>query len=141
MVKMEAIMLSKKMYAEDINFKMARLGRIIETDYLIDFTVDEIIHITREESWLMPGGMFTPENAKKYSYSFTCVNELEGHKVDYANEDEAFILGCEDCEDEMEVLIPAGAMYKVLNSSCHENQEDMGFDEIELEFLGFKKEK
>lgn len=134
-------MLSKKMYAEDINFKMAKLGRIIETDYLIDFTIGEIIHITREESWLMPGGMFTPENAKKYSYSFTCVNELEGHKVDYTNEDEAFILSCEDCEDEMEVLIPAGAMYKVLNSSCHENQEDMGFDEIELEFLGFKKEK
>lgn len=115
--------------------------KMIETDYLIDFTVGEIIHITREESWLMPGGIFTPENAKKYSYSFTCVNELEGHKVDYANEDEAFVLGCEDCEHEMEVLIPAGAIYKVLNSSCHENQEDMGFDEIELEFLGFKEEK
>lgn len=140
MLGMEATKLTKEMIAKDVNYKMSGLGRIIETDYLIDFVEGEIITIDREESWLMPGGQFIPENIYEYSYSFTCINELEGHKVDYANEEETYILGCEDCEHEQEVLIPAGAMYRVLTNSCHENQQDMGFDEIQLEFLGFKKE-
>ncbi len=140
LLEMEATMLNKEMIAKDINCKMSGLGRIIETDFLIDYVEGEIITIEREESWLIPGGHFIPENNYEYSYSFTCINELEGHKIDYTNEDEAWILGCEDCEHEQEVLIPAGAMYRVLNNSCHENQEDMGFDEIQLEFLGFKGE-
>lgn len=50
-------------------------------------------------------GEFTIESENKYDVLFVITENVDGHKVDYENEEECFDLGCEDCEHEKEILI------------------------------------
>ena len=55
-------------------------------------------------SWT-DGGEFTPETYGKYQYVIEIIEDTEGHKVDYDNEEECEELSCEDCGKEKEILI------------------------------------
>ena len=55
-------------------------------------------------SWT-DGGEFTPEIYGKYQYVIIITEEVEGHKVDYDNEEECEDLSCEGCSKEKEILI------------------------------------
>jgi len=51
------------------------------------------------------GGEFRVETKGQYSVIFVITENVEGHAVDYDNEEECNDIGCEDCYGEKEILI------------------------------------
>ena len=93
--------MTRQQYAEIKNWKgtATRLmafqeEQVFETGEKINFGL----------SWT-DGGEFTPETYGKYQYVVIITEEVEGHQVDYDNEEECEDLSCEDCSREKEILI------------------------------------
>ncbi|EOZ0743316.1 hypothetical protein ACQJEQ_003052, partial [Listeria monocytogenes] len=93
--------------AKDINAKISGLGRNIRTNWELGFEEGQVITLEKQESWT-DGGDFTVCNDCPVEYNFEIENEAPCHVVDYSNKEEATALGAEDCENEKEVLLPAG---------------------------------
>lgn len=134
-------MMNKEMLAKQINDKVEDISRLIKVDYLLheELEEDQVIILEKAESY-SDGGQFEVENDNEYTYLFKIINEVPVHRVDYDNEEEVYELGAEGCEEEKEVLVPAGAMLKVSWIGSELDMEEMGYITIELEFVGFQEE-
>lgn len=93
--------MERKDYAKIINWN-GTATREIQIDILPEYEVGQIINPGL--CWT-DGGEFTVENYNDYSVVFEIVEPVDGHAVDYENEEECQALGCEGCESEMEILI------------------------------------
>lgn len=112
--------------AKDINAKISGLGRNIRTNWELGFEEGQVITLEKQESWT-DGGDFTVCNDCPVEYNFEIENETPCHIVDYTNKEEVVALGAEDCEDEKEVLLPAGTKLEVVYGECEDDNEEMGF--------------
>lgn len=92
--------MERKDYAKQINWR-GTATREMQLDYLPEFEIGEIINPGL--CWT-DGGEFRVENMKEYSVIFEIVEPVDGHAVDY-DDDECYDLGCEDCGREKEILI------------------------------------
>ena len=128
------IKMTKNEIANQINANIKNICRQISTNYKLELKEDDIIILEKAESWT-DGGEFTVENEREYEYLFYCVNECPAHVVDYENEEECEILGATDCEEEAEVLVPAGTKFKVIFVSSDDDYEEMGYYEIQVEYV------
>lgn len=126
--------MTKNELAKNINAEIIDISRTITSDYVIDFSVDEIISTVKAESWT-DGGNFIPEWDKEYTYVFFCRNACPVHKVDYNNKTELLILGAEDCSIEKEVLIPANTKFKVISVGTEADHDEMGYIIVEVEYI------
>ena len=127
--------MTKNEIASQINAYVENITRTIKTNYKLDFSEDEIIITEKAESYCGEGGYFTVETDRKYEYVFRCLNKCPVHVVDYNNEEETEILGASDCEKEAEVLVPAGTKFKVIFVSSDDDYEEMGYYEIQVEYV------
>lgn len=122
--------------ASEINYK-GRVGRTIVSDNKLNFNVgDEYKFYHEVESWAGENCSvdFIPEIEGKYIYFFSCKN-VEGHEVDYENEEECEVLDCEGCESEGEVLIKNNVKMIIKDVANDDDFEEMGYYEIELEVI------
>ncbi len=126
--------MTKNELAKNINAEIIDISRTITSDYLLDFTVDEIITTEKAESWT-DGGEFKVENPQEFTYIIRCINKCAVHVVDYDNEDETDELGAEDCEYEKEVLIPANTKFKIISAGTEADHDEMGYIIIEVEYI------
>ena len=93
--------MTRKDYAQTINWK-GTATRMISLDELPEYEEGQVLNPGL--SWT-DGGEFTIEDKKEYDVLFIIEEDVEGHKVDYSNEEECKDLSCEDCEGEKEILI------------------------------------
>ncbi len=93
--------MDRKDYAKKINWK-GTATREIQINYLPEYEIGQTVNPGL--SW-SDGGEFRVETTGEYSVIFKIEDEVEGHKVDYSNEQECFDLVCEGCECEKEILI------------------------------------
>lgn len=133
-------MIHKEMIAQQINDKVKNVVRLLAVNYLLheELEVDQIIKVKKAESY-SDGGQFEPL-PNDYYYLFRIINEAPVHRVDYSNFEETDALGATDCKEEKEVLVPAGSMFKINWIGSEWDMEEMGYIEIELEFVGFQEE-
>ena len=114
--------MKRKDYAKLINWR-GTATREIKTNYLPDHEVGQIINPGL--CWT-DGGEFAAENNGKYSVIFEIVEPVDGHAVDYENEDECYDLGCEDCYKEKEILIDKNFVI----TEAWEYDEEVGFARV-----------
>ena len=88
-------------YAKQINWR-GTATREIKVNEVPYYEVGQIINPGL--CWT-DGGEFRVETNGKYSVIFEIEESVEGHAVDYENEQECDDLGCEDCWGEKEILI------------------------------------
>jgi len=93
--------MDRKDYAKNINW-LGIATREIQINELPFYEVGQILNPGL--CW-SDGGEFTVETSGEYSVIFEIVENVEGHAIDYENEDECYDLGCEDCQKEKEILI------------------------------------
>jgi hypothetical protein len=93
--------MGREEYAKQINWK-GKATREIKIDEIPHYEIGQVINPGL--CWT-DGGTFWVEKEGKYSVLFDIVEEVEGHQVDYENEQECEDLGCQDCENEREILI------------------------------------
>ncbi|WP_271006585.1 hypothetical protein [Listeria seeligeri] len=124
--------------AKDINAKIARLGRNINTNWELGFEEGQVITLEKQESW-SDCGEFTVCNDFPVKYYFEIENEVPCHVVDYDNENEVIALGAEDCEDEKEVLLPAGTKLEVVYGEREDDNEEMGFYTVIFKYVEEEK--
>lgn len=124
--------------AKDINTKIAGLGRSIQTNWELGFEEGQVITLEKQESWT-DGGAFTVCNDCPVEYYFEIENEVPCHVVDYNNENEVIALGAKDCEDEKEVLLPAGTKLEVVYGEDASDNEEMGFYTVIFKYLEEEK--
>ncbi|WP_110954769.1 hypothetical protein [Anaerosinus massiliensis] len=125
--------MTKETLSKEINCK-ANICRQISTDFQLELKVGDIYdNQGKAESWTIEGE-FTVETLRKYNYAFFC-NNVPCHKVDYENEEECEVLGCEDCEKEDEVLVPASTKMRITYVSTDLDAEEMGFYQVDLELI------
>ncbi|MBF2440326.1 hypothetical protein [Listeria seeligeri] len=124
--------------AKDINTKIAGLGRSIQTNWELGFEEGQVITLEKQESWT-DGGAFTVCNDCPVEYYFEIENEVPCHVVDYNNENEVITLGAEDCEDEKEVLLPAGTKLEVVYGEREDDNEEMGFYTVIFKYVEEEK--
>ncbi|EAE5018940.1 TPA: hypothetical protein ACX1L3_001016 [Listeria monocytogenes] len=124
--------------AKDINAKIAGLGRSIQTNWELGFEEGQVITLEKQESWTN-GGAFTVCNDCPVEYYFEIENEVPCHVVDYNNKEEVIALGAEDCEDENEVLLPAGTKLEVVYGEHEDDNEEMGFYTVIFKYLEEEK--
>lgn len=110
------------------------VSRTIAVNYKIDYVEGQVITLDKAESWTK-AGMFTPETFGEYEYTFIPENKVAGHEVDYDNEEECSELGCEDCDQECEVLLPAGTRFVITRVATDLDFEEMGYYEITIKFI------
>lgn len=127
--------MTKEIIAKQINANLKEIARTIKTNYKLNFSEDEIFVTEKAESWCGVNGYFIVENDKEYEYVFRCLNKCPVHVVDYDNEEETEVLGATDCEEEAEVLVPAGTKFKVIFVSSDDDYEEMGYYEIQVEYV------
>ncbi|MCD2247769.1 hypothetical protein LAX74_000700 [Listeria marthii] len=120
--------------AKDINAKISGLGRNIRTNWELGFEEGQVITLEKQESWT-DGGEFTVCNDCPVEYNFEIENETPCHVVDYSNKEEASALGAEDCEDEKEVLLPAGTKLEVVYGEREDDKDDMGFYTVIFRYI------
>ncbi len=120
--------------AKDINACIKGLGRDIRTNWELGFEEGQIITLERYESWTT-GGDFTVCNDCPVEYHFEIENEVPCHVVDYTNKEEVIALGAEDCEDENEVLLPAGTRLEVVYGEREDDNEEMGFYTVIFKYV------
>lgn len=124
--------MTKNEIAKNITGKY-NVARTIAVDYKIDYVEGQIIELEKAESWT-EYGTFTPETFGEYEYTFVAENLVSGHEVDYDNEEECYELGCEDCEGEHEILLPAGTKFEITSVATDDDFEEMGYYEIGIKF-------
>ncbi|EEO3824307.1 hypothetical protein G5986_002690 [Listeria monocytogenes] len=124
--------------AKDINAKISGLGRNIRTNWELGFEEGQVITLEKQESWT-DGGDFTVCNDCPVEYNFEIENEVPCHVVDYDNENEVKVLGAEDCEDEKEVLLPAGTKLEVVYGEREDDNEEMGFYTVIFRYVEEEK--
>lgn len=88
-------------YAKIINWK-GTATREIKINEVPNYEINQ--EINPGLCWT-DGGEFRVETSGQYSVIFVIESEVEGHQVDYENEQECEDLGCEDCWGEKEILI------------------------------------
>ncbi|ECR4263789.1 hypothetical protein F1B89_11175 [Listeria monocytogenes] len=120
--------------AKDINAKISGLGRNIRTNWELGFEEGQVITLEKQESWT-DGGVFTVCNDCPVEYNFEIENEAPCHVVDYSNKEEATALGAEDCENEKEVLLPAGTKLEVVYGEREDDKDDMGFYTVIFRYI------
>lgn len=126
-------MKTKEKYATEINGTAKGLGRAISLNYELDFEEGQVITLQKAESW-SDGGKFTIGNDFPIEYQFVIENEIPCHFVNYEDEEEINVLGAEDCEDEAEVLLPAGAKLVVTGVPKEVDLEEMGYYTVTFEY-------
>ncbi|HAC5484324.1 hypothetical protein [Listeria monocytogenes] len=124
--------------AKDINAKISGLGRNIRTNWELGFEEGQVITLEKQESWT-DGGDFTVCNDCPVEYNFEIENEAPCHVVDYSNKEEATALGAEDCENEKEVLLPAGTKLEVVYGEREDDKDDMGFYTVIFKYVEEEK--
>ncbi|EMX5408680.1 hypothetical protein AAHC47_001975 [Listeria monocytogenes] len=120
--------------AKDINAKISGLGRNIRTNWELGFEEGQVITLEKQESWT-DGGDFTVCNDCPVEYNFEIENEAPCHVVDYSNKEEATALGAEDCENEKEVLLPAGTKLEVVYGEREDDKDNMGFYTVIFRYI------
>ncbi|EAG7636514.1 hypothetical protein BG776_06020 [Listeria monocytogenes] len=120
--------------AKDINAKISGLGRNIRTNWELGFEEGQVITLEKQVSWT-DGGDFTVCNDCPVEYNFEIENEAPCHVVDYSNKEEAAALGAEDCENEKEVLLPAGTKLEVVYGEREDDKDDMGFYTVIFRYI------
>ncbi|EJN8575594.1 hypothetical protein NR074_004691, partial [Salmonella enterica subsp. enterica serovar Anatum] len=118
--------------------KIGGLGRSIQTNWELGFEEGQVITLEKQESWTN-GGAFTVCNDCPVEYYFEIENEVPCHVVDYNNENEVIALGAEDCEDEKEVLLPAGTKLEVVYGEREDDNEEMGFYTVIFKYVEEEK--
>lgn len=93
--------MTRKDYSEIINWEVTAT-REIQVNELPDYEVGSILNPGL--CWT-DGGEFKVETTGKFSVIFVITEKVDGHQIDYENEEECYDLGCEDCEWEEEILI------------------------------------
>ncbi|EAC4383789.1 hypothetical protein WZ84_13430, partial [Listeria monocytogenes] len=114
--------------------KISGLGRNIRTNWELGFEEGQVITLEKQESWT-DGGDFTVCNDCPVEYNFEIENEAPCHVVDYSNKEEATALGAEDCENEKEVLLPAGTKLEVVYGEREDDKDDMGFYTVIFRYI------
>lgn len=93
--------MTRENYAKIINWN-GTATREIQINEMPHYEVGQVINPGL--SWT-DGGVFMVETSGEYSVIFEIVENVDGHAVDYDNEEECYVLGCEDCSREKEILI------------------------------------
>ena len=124
--------MTKNEIALDKNFNTYRISRQIQVDEKLEYQVGDIITLDEPTSWT-DGGEFKVETPKEFTYIFWINNDVDVHQVDYENEEECEILGCEDCYEEQEVLIEAGRQLRI--TKIIESDDEVPFTTIETELI------
>ena len=88
-------------YAKLINWT-GTATREIQTNELPSYKIGQILNPGL--CWT-DGGEFKVETTGKFSTIFVITEKVEGHEIDYNNEEECEDLGCVDCWSEKEILI------------------------------------
>ena len=97
------------------------------------FTVgEEYNNNGKTESWTGRDGSFDPENNFGYLYVIYAKN-VQGHEVDYDNEEEVAALDAFDSEGE--VLVPAETKLIVTRISSDEDYEEQGYYEVNVQVI------
>lgn len=119
--------------AKIINFE-GKIFRTINVDEKLDLIEGQFYdNRGKVESWCNEYGTFNPETDREYQYFFRCDHPVEGHEVDYDNEEECEVLNAEGCEDECEVLILPSQKFVIKSISSDEDYKELGYYEVELE--------
>lgn len=140
--------ITKNNIANIKNHTATVLGRTIAVAYKLDYKVGDIIVLDCAESWT-EGGEFTCEN-EGILYYFSCVCNIDCHKVDYdivnnasspceldVAEDYFDVLGTDsDMYTEIEVVLPVGTKFRVKDVATDDDFEEMGYYDVSLEYLG-----
>jgi len=124
-------MSNKSEIAKDINY-FGDIYRTILVDEKLNFEVGQIVD-NLGMSWCTKYGIFNVENERKYQYFFRCEKPVNGHEVDYEDEEECEILGAEGCENECEVLVPLTQKFKITYVSSDEDYGEIKYYDICLE--------
>ena len=112
--------------AKDINYK-GKVVRTISVGSKLDIKVgDEYKFYKEVESW---------QGDNSYSSFEPLEDEIEGHEVNYEDEEECEILGAVDCIDEGEVLITNDKRMRIKYISNDEDYKEMGYYSVELELI------
>lgn len=121
--------------AKEINYKGKAL-RTIRVNEKLDIKVgDEYKFYKEVESWQGENSYYNFEPlADGLEYTFE-IEEIEGHEVDYENEEECEVLGAEDCESEGEVLITNDKKMRIKYISTDEDYKEIGYYSVELELI------
>lgn len=93
--------MERKDYAKQINWN-GTASRMINLNYLPEYAVGQILNPGL--CWT-DGGEFKVETRGEYVVIFEITEPVDGHAVDYENEEECYDLGCEGCEYEKEIII------------------------------------
>lgn len=88
-------------YAKKVNWK-GTATREIKVNEFPNYEIGQVINPGL--CWT-DGGEFRAETNGKYSVIFVIESEVEGHQVDYENEQECEDLVCGDCWEEKEIII------------------------------------
>lgn len=126
--------MTKNEIANQTNANIKNIHRQISTNYKLELKEDDIIVLEKAESW-SNDGYFNVETEREYEYCFVCLNECPVHVVDYKNEEETEILGATDCKAEKEVLVAAGTKFRIISVSTDEDYEEMGYYNIDVEYM------
>lgn len=121
--------------AKDINYK-GKVVRTISVGSKLDIKVgDEYKFYKEVESWQGDNSYssFEPlEDGIEYTFE---IEEIEGHEVNYEDEEECEVLGAVDCIDEGEVLITNDKRMRIKYISNDEDYKEMGYYSVELELI------
>lgn len=127
--------MTKLEIAKNINFK-GNVFRTISVDRKLDIKIgNKYIFFNEVESWCTKYGQFFIENENNIEYFFRINEEIEGHEVDYFNNKECEILGCEGCDNECEVLITNDKKLIIKSISSDLDFEEMGYYEVVLDVV------
>ena len=126
--------MTKNEIANMTNGNLKGIARQISTNYKLELKEGDIIVLEKAESW-SNDGYFNVETEREYEYLFYCINECPVHIVNYENEEECEILGATDCEEEREVLVAEGTKFRIISVSTDEDYEEMGYYNIDVEYV------
>lgn len=129
--------MTKLEIAQDIN-ATKDLGRIITTNYELDFVEDSIYdNQGNVESWTDRDNStvaFQPESTGSITYVLQC-NQVPCHAVDYTNLKETDALGATDCESEAECLVLPSTKMLITYVSSEDDYKEMGYYVVEMELV------
>lgn len=121
--------------AKEINYRGSAI-RTISVGSKLDIKVGDEYKFYREvESWQGDNSYssFEPlEDGIEYAFE---IDEIEGHEVNYEDEEECEVLGAIDCMDEGEVLITSDKRMRIKYISTDEDYKEMGYYSVELELI------
>ena len=124
--------MTKNEIALNRNFNTNRISREIQVDEELVYQVGDIITLDDATSWT-DGGEFKVETPGEFTYVFWINNDVNVHQVDYENEEECEVLGCEDCYEEKEILLEANVQLRIVN--IIKSDDEVPFTTIETELI------